>query len=657
MSAGEPRLLARLVGPQAGIVAALVGVALPLEFMPVLSGVRMYATPLQALEIFAELGAAFLVAGVVLALACTVVAALVALLLRRPIVGVAKLAGRSVTILVLAMFAIHALKTWLYYSGIGSSAWLMGHSALWALAGLVVAVAWLVHCVRRDVAPTSGAVNVLAICVLLLSGCGLVADAIWPLMSTRALGAQQAHAHADPRQPDVVLVTIDTFSARHASLYGYDRPTTPGLEALARQATVFDHFYSNGNFTTSSIASILLSERPWSHRVFVGPSEPFDSDTPHSLLADFHQAGYRTLSVATNTLASPPRHREMRYVDEQVMSDPWLERCPWDIDIALKPLSPQSASIVGVLGFWSGPRHAILARAIAAGRCPASGEFDNVLAFEQAKAMLQRTPTGQPSFLWVHLTPPHDPYAPAAPWLGMFDAGKQARTVVDSTPVYHYLGAAVAANQRQQLQGRYDEALRYTDDSVADFMQWLKATGRFDRSVIMVSADHGESFEHSYGGHGGPELYDDIVHIPLLIKEPGQTTGQRIRAPAEQVDLLPTLADLAGVPVPVAAEGQSLKGLMHGGNRTQPVWTMSFELQSRFAPLTRGSVAMVDGPWKLHLVLGEPNPTTPTVKRARLFNTDIDPGELDDIAAQNADRVQSMTSVTMAEFERHRAAR
>ena len=76
-----------------------------------------------------------------------------------------------------------------------------------------------------------------------------------------------------------------------------------------------------------------------------------------------------------------------------------------------------------------------------------------------------------------------------------------------------------------ELRARYDENIAYADHVVGDFLEWLDQTGRLDRSIVIVSADHGESFEHGWLLHTGPYLYNGLIRIPLLIHLPGQKEG------------------------------------------------------------------------------------------------------------------------------------
>jgi arylsulfatase A-like enzyme len=218
--------------------------------------------------------------------------------------------------------------------------------------------------------------------------------------------------------------------------------------------------------------------------------------------------------------------------------------------------------------------------------------------------------------------------------------------------------AAEGQAQRARLLGRYDEAVRYVDDRLGAFFDGLQADGRLDSSLLVVTADHGESFGHDYGAHGGPELYEDIVRIPLLVRLPGQRNAQRVAVPAEQADLLPTLSELAGLPrLPddFGIEGRSLAvAWRKEGLPARPVFAMSFERQSKAHALTPGTVAVVDGQWKLHRTLGPPASDGAGVTASRLFDVIADPAERHDLASARPDVVARLQALVDTEVQRRR---
>lgn len=149
----------------------------------------------------------------------------------------------------------------------------------------------------------------------------------------------------------------------------------------------------------------------------------------------------------------------------------------------------------------------------------------------RAVAWLSKRPPG-PFFLWVHLYDPHDPYSPPEPY----------QTRYQSEP--------------------YDGEIAYTDAAIAKLRAALKTRGLFDSALIAVMADHGEAFGEHGEKHHGIFLYDETIHVPLLIKMPRQRSTRKVVNQVGLVDVAPTILQAAKLPVPGAMQGESLLNLM-----------------------------------------------------------------------------------------------
>ena len=188
--------------------------------------------------------------------------------------------------------------------------------------------------------------------------------------------------------------------------------------------------------------------------------------------------------------------------------------------------------------------------------------------------------------------------------------------------------------------------MRYCDDQFEHFITQLEGNTISNNTIIILSADHGESFEHDYITHGGNELYEAVTHIPLIIKEPGQTGGQVIHDFVAQVDISPTILDLANIPVPSWMEGQSLKPLMKGQELSErPVFSMSLYRN----PLTRnritsGTYAVREGDYKLIHRLRQ--------NKSLLFNLKDDPGELHNLIDKEPAEAEHLLNILRENLER-----
>lgn len=461
-------------------------------------------------------------------------------------------------------------------------------------------------------------------------------------------GSQSTPAAADhPPRPHVLLVTIDALSASHMSLYGAARETTPNLEAFALGATTFDRAYANANFTTPGVSSILTATRPWVHRALQLPSWPVAEARRESLPALLRQAGYLTAYFGTNPFASPVRNGMGTYfVAGHGDRVPGFSFCSdW-----LSEYLPYDCPAAALASFNFAER--LLNAAQRSFARPPNWHFDPRRVSGSALEWLAAADKSTPIFLWVHFLPPHSPYAAPAPWLGQFDSSAIARDAVHSEAKDAFLFGAVPPAEAHAMAARYDESVKYVDHYVGEFLTRASAI-LGDNTVVIVTADHGESFEHGYGAHTGPGLYEPLIHIPLLMKLPFQTQALRTSAPVEQVDIGPTVAALAGFAPPDSWEGHSLQD-PHRAD--QPIFAMNFEENRRHSALTTGSIAVIDGHWKLVQYRGALRyPKMPEL-RDTLYDLETDPGELTNRIADNPAEAGHLSQLIATELTAHGAA-
>jgi arylsulfatase A-like enzyme len=450
-------------------------------------------------------------------------------------------------------------------------------------------------------------------------------------------------------RPNILILSMDALSAPHMSLYGYTRPTTPNLERFARGAMTFERAYANGNYTTPGIATILTGTLPWTHRALQLPVWPLARTRITSLPAVLERAGYRTGYVATNAIAGASKEGFGRYF-QFARSDRTgrVTLCSDRLSRHLRYVcaAAELAPLQELDGF-----------AAYLHRPEGNLEHDPRLAIQPALHWLATVNRGKPIFLWVHLFPPHSPYAAPAPWLGRFDPSPLDRTAASTQPSWGWILSQLPASQVRTLAARYDESVAYADFYAGAFLQRaLRLLG--PNTVIVVTADHGESFSHGYGAHTGPGLYDAIIHIPLILKLPGETTAKRCDPPVQQADIAPTLAALAGVSVPADWPGESLltacAGAQSGGAAAErAIFSMNFEQNPRFAALKTGSVAVIRGRWKLIHYLGALHyPYMPPL-HDELYDLLADPGEQRNLAASRPAVAQQLRGLIAEALARH----
>lgn len=383
-------------------------------------------------------------------------------------------------------------------------------------------------------------------------------------------------APSRPDRPDIFVLVIDALRPGHMGCYGYPRETTPTLDSLTASGAVFEHALSAANYTLASVPSIFTGVFPSVH----GVVEEGDrlSDEVTTLAERLRDLGYATAAFAPN----PSLGRRFNfgqgfdlYDDKALRND---ETVPW--------------------------RH-----------------FETAERIQSAALRFLDARPSEPHFLYLHYRDVHGPYVPPPPYDRMFLEGSELRPPRQLTPAEisarpDYLTLDGAPEELDYYLAQYDGEIRYTDDRIAELLAALKQRGRLRRAWIIVTADHGESFlEHGVWNHGS-ELFEEEIHVPLIIVAPdGRGRGRRIAYGAQGTDLFPTLLQMAGAPVPAGIQGQSLLSLLEGA-----VWPE----RTRFAE-GRGRAMVRLGRHKLlwHGV----------ERRYMLFDLQVDPGETRDLLA------------------------
>lgn len=428
------------------------------------------------------------------------------------------------------------------------------------------------------------------------------------------------------QRPDILLITLDALSARHLNLYGSLRPTSPNLQAFASGAITLDHFYANANWTRPGIASLLNGTRPWTHRGDLGSPRRRVVEA-QNLAKELASAGYDTGFVGTNAFASPSFQHDQAYFNRGLLLDPIPIGRIGRVDV----------------------RFPSLMRSLMVGPVPRlCAEFDyrqfhekTQMPISAAESLIGDHRANLPHFFWLHLVTPHDPYSAPPPYSGFFEPSLLARSVRTTAPHYGF-GAESDPRFPEIYEGRYDEAIRCMDDGLGHLFDWLRATGRYDRTLIIITADHGESFSHGYACHAGPLLTEDLIWIPCLIKPPFHQGAERDDRLFEQADLAPTILQMVGLPVPPGMEGYPISQKPEG----LPVFAMNHDRQ----PGTRTfSVAIRLGDWKYVEHWGRWTALWP---QRELYDLASDPGEDRNLVATRPDKAADLRGRILAELAR-----
>ena len=227
--------------------------------------------------------------------------------------------------------------------------------------------------------------------------------------------------------------------------------------------------------------------------------------------------------------------------------------------------------------------------------------------------------------LCVQVLALHDPYIPDSADRGRFIPDAERRTFEGEPrrwePYYE-------PNQQSQIDRRrlaYDEYVASADRAFGAFMSDLENSDKLRDTTVIVSADHGESFEGGVFRHQSPYLTRPVIHIPLIIRTPGQQEGRTVNFAADQTSLAPTILELAGLPKPDSMRGQSLVPWLNRdgqGDGEGLAFNQYFERNSVFKPLRDGSVGVIDGQYQYVVYLASQKGVLRPLNEAQIWNLD-----------------------------------
>jgi len=140
---------------------------------------------------------------------------------------------------------------------------------------------------------------------------------------------------------------------------------------------------------------------------------------------------------------------------------------------------------------------------------------------------------------------------------------------------------------------QYDEYIANVDAEFGLLLDRLEASGILDHSYFVVTSDHGELFERGENGHNTFLLYDSVIHIPLLISAPGQSERRDIDSLTSNIDILPTLLNIAGKEIPSSLEGQLLPGFGGKEDASRSIFAVEAKTNSAFGPLKRATITLM----------------------------------------------------------------
>lgn len=375
-------------------------------------------------------------------------------------------------------------------------------------------------------------------------GIGLVVG--WGLIVVQRTGWvwPERASTPSPNAPNVLFIVVDALRADRMSLYGYPVTTTPAIDAFVRRgATVFRDCQAHAAWTRPSVATLLTG------RLF--PGAEFDQydlgrvgSRETTLLERFHRVGYRTGWFVANPHLAPeyglPQQADRLLVPQRsafvnALCVGWVLRPLWRHKSRLTfPVNLLTWWISVPNGTWYRPWWI------------RDDELRNAFL-----TWWRQQPPGHSWFAYLHFMGVHAPYGDS---LGQYLWPSQ-----DSTGPQFALEAP-ARNQTEILEhlAGYEADIRYMDACVGRILELLEAGGELDRTIVVITADHGEEFgEHGIVGHQYA-FHREITHVPLILWQPGATAPRWVERPVQHLDVAPTLLALARLPPAEGLLGQSL---------------------------------------------------------------------------------------------------
>ena len=427
----------------------------------------------------------------------------------------------------------------------------------------------------------------------------------------------------DPAAPGVIVIVPDTIRSDHLGVYGYDRDTTPALSRLAAEGARFDDAVAQATWTKVSVPSIQTSLYPTSHGVMDVPDRLPSS--AHTLAEVYRAAGYATLSFSSVSFSGADTNLHQGFEELH--------------EAGSRTGTPRGKS--------------------------AREYVDRLLPWLE----LHRS---APFFVFLHVFDPHSPFEPRPPYDTLWaDPDGRAAHETRREEVSQHIDSPFLRGQVMPSQADldasgidvdafmayrkawYDGSIRGMDTEIGRLLEHLDQLELGSRVTVAVVGDHGEEFlEHGRSWHGH-SVYGELTRVPLLIRAPGRISPeQRVDNTVRTIDLMPTLLELSGLPLPDGLQGQSLLPLLGDPDETGQPWVARPAVSEEHVRADAGSddqhaafALILDG-WRLiHNVAREPDEP-----EFELYDHLRDPLNLTNVAGDHPDVVTRLA----ADLERWR---
>jgi arylsulfatase A-like enzyme len=366
--------------------------------------------------------------------------------------------------------------------------------------------------------------------------------------------------------PNVLLIVLDTVRADRLSLYGYERPTSPTLERLAQRGICFQEARATAPWTLPSHASLFTGR--WPHELAVKWATPLRGNFP-TLAEYLGQQGYATAGFVANTLYcsyDTGLDRGFTHYEDYVLQHLSPFRTARLVDLTLKTVADLSVALArrldaGVFHPWQESLLASLLMRLEAHDRKNAGLINR----EFLDWLSQRPGPGRPFFAFLNYFDAHSLYL--LPPGAEYRFGRKPRTQADYQLFEHWREidkSRMPPYYRSLMRDCYDNCLAYLDERLGELLDELQRRGVLDRTLVVLTSDHGEGLgEHDLFDHG-ESLYRTEVRVPLVIIPPAGIPPRVVTEPVSLRDLPATIVDQVGLASGSPFPGRSLARLWQG---------------------------------------------------------------------------------------------
>ena len=369
---------------------------------------------------------------------------------------------------------------------------------------------------------------------------------------------------------NIILIVVDALRQDHVGTYGYYRNTTPNIDRLAEKSYVFQNAISHASLTKPSIATLFTSTYPLRHQTYYHLIDKKWQEgatiLPNSfttIAEKLSQNGYKTYGMVNNVFLDPKFNLNQGFDEyKHIRSD--------------------------------------------------------IQNTQQIKEILLNSNTDEKFFIYLHYLGSHAPYNPPKEYSTFFNEDHHKYIDTRGKHQQHYQSLNITSRQLGYIISQYDREILSTDNRIGELLTTLKDRGIMDKTIVIITADHGESFNDGHGNFGhGHRPYETQIRIPLIIYIPGYENQTRdIETQIGLIDIAPTIFNLTAIDIPPEMDGTNMVPLLNDGHMNRTLFIDRIVKKSTIIGLRQDN-------WKYIYTIDD--------GQEELYDLSVDPYELNEI--------------------------